>query len=1020
MSVYTQQNRNLQLEVEGKTGEDAAGNDQVLIDSIAEGSFIELSRPFELYLNLISPATSPVLTEKEMLGRNATVKLKLDNNEWRYLNGIIETFQLTGYYNYRDSAGVRKTNTELYAYRALLCPKMKLLDNTRRNRIFHDKKPQEIVHTVLNEWQIDHEFRLEGNSSNGDKFFKIEQSVEYSESDLNYLSRLLQKEGIYYYFIHQPREDAKGLYTHKMIMQNTNPAEAVPLQYDIQEGVNSIYRFEKGEKVTSRLLRLNDYDYRQADTNFFDNDDGDTSQETQLGDYGLNMLIDNPVGGFVNLSDKNQDGAYREKLKKVAVQRAKGTAYRWTGATHNSSIDAGMAFELQNFPGESVRGLITRVDFKARTTPYATGTHTVTDDKNFSFDSSFSAIALDCVFRPELTAEQPQINSITAGKVITVDSFPNDVSSFSEKLGGDVAWLQPATFRVKLLMLWENTRGSEKKPDYGSMWMYARFSQMWADPHSGRFEIPRKGQEVLVAFNNGSPEAPIIVGSVYNSSVTPPVDVEQARNLYSSFLRTGAVDKEGALQNDNPLAVDIAKPLSVYDLGTQSNQKHFSQIAFMNMDNGKFTEPRIDNGRYLTKFFFPDAQGGLFSAIDEGQRLAQKGSDSGKMSFEGINMYSNKDVLNQAAQSQYINAGKDVQICAGGSLTLQVGRCKMVIKDDGIALSSMLSDPDKTCGYVEDYRGSDSSAPEKPKAQIPSFSSFITMFPGYSGMSAPYVEVLGAYRCNMKTWFGAQTSGTLGSLGVRGLKTTVTGGSSLLFVFSDIQYIIEKMLQIISADVPEDGSIAPKAASAGAGIIDSMMMIYFVFTSIYGVITSLKAIFGLRSSCVSLSHDAMDLSSTKITSEAIQTKKGGNPLGPLIGSVRDAGSQTIPGVGDAVADVMTMANLSEVEMTPVNQSTRTPVKSSTQASDSDTGLSSSEQNVSKSKLAATESKTDAVGTDTDLSANKTAVVGAKTSVSENETAAAKTDTKGVGTETGGAEVFTNGIKTTSAGLDAEI
>ncbi|QSH41001.1 type VI secretion system tip protein TssI/VgrG [Lentisphaerota bacterium ZTH] len=1019
MLIYSQQNRKLQIEVEGFEGQDDSGNDKVMLSAVRKGSFIELSRPFELNLELLSPATSPPINETEILGSHTTVKLMRSDGCWRLINGVVETFSLDGYHTGSEDNGQVFINRDLYQYRARLVPQVKLLRNSRNSRIFHNLKPMEIVQQILKDWQIGHEFKLTESENDSAASCKLEHSVQYEESDFDYISRLLYQAGIYYSFDHTAKEGSAKDYCHKMILRDKNLQELTAIKFDQEGGDNTVFEFSKGGTLVPQLLRINDYDYRQADVDFFDNDDYRIEQQSRLGAAAAKMLLNFPKAGFINLSEKADAAGQRMKMRKICGERTLGTAHCWTGKTCWTNIDAGMPFELTGFPTGALQGFVSRVDFEAATTPYSTQYSNITSDDAFTFKAAFNAQPLELNYRPRLEVPVPKINSIVSATVITVDSFSEHLSTFKDDLGGSQIWLEPETCRVKLLMHWHNTKTSSGTPDYDSMWLNARFSQIWADSNSGRFEVPRRGQEVLVAFADGIPERPVVIGSVYNSSVKPPLDLQEQRNLYSSCLRSAAVSETGIPQSETPLSVNTTLPMSVYELGKKSNQKHFSQISFMNMDNGDFEDAKVDQATFLTEFFLPGAQGPFMTCIEEGKRMAGTSSaEEGSGQFEGINIYSNKDVLNQASQSQFINAGKDINICAGGSLTLQVGRSKLVLKDDGITMINALGDPVWNCGYNEDYRKNDANPPDKPKIEVPSFSSSVTLFPGYAGMAAPQTEILGTYKSDLKTWFGSEISSTLGHLGIRGLNLSLGGGSTLVDVFSDLNQLVKQLMDTINTNVEgRDGSIVPEAVMAGCTVIDSIMFIKDIFVEAYAVITALKAIFGLKSSSIEMGHESLEMSGAKIVQDGLTVDKNGNLLAPYIGTVRRAANKAVPGSGSLAGKIMSQAALSNQQVSVATTSKRSFSDDDVSLSSSSSNLNSSDRNISKNNLSGSGNDSNALGSSLDLSASKSAVVKNSSTVSSKENTAVKSETNGLESSGSGLRLSNVGSSIVNTGMD---
>ncbi|MCP3965319.1 MAG: type VI secretion system tip protein VgrG [Lentisphaerae bacterium] len=1039
MSIYTQDNSDIQIIVDGKNDKDELGNDLVLLAEILEGSFEALSEPFCIELKLLSPAAVPPLDMKEMLGRNATVKLKNSLGTWRYFNGMLEQFGFDGYYNYENKHHGNKLNEDLFQYRVTLRPRVSLLKNSRKNRVFHNQSPRVIMRNILNAWQIEHQDCLSNSNKDTEKYYNFEQCVQYQESDFNFISRLMEADGVFYSF--WQGEDINKGPIHKMLLHDKNPAVGLHLNFNQKGDNDAVNKFELSEKIVPAFVRLDDYDFRQADVTFFDHDDSKVNQKTDLGSYSKNMLINDFEADFSVMKVKSDVSKYREKLKAVSAQRFRVEQYEWKGETKNRQIAAGMAFSLEGFPTGNIKGLVTRVEFKAKTAPYSTAGASMHSDSNASFSASFKAQDLNIPFRPRIAARRPKIDSVVSARVITVENIPEaytgngkaaaeksnaGLSKFGADLGGDPVGIDKKTYRVKIIFNWRNTK-QNSSPDTGSMWLNARFGQLWADSGSGKFEIPRKGQEVLVSFVNGNPCRPIVVGSVYNSVVSPPIDVTDANGIYGSLMRASSIknDSEEGLLVPESLENKMPIPMSVYDLGKKENQKKYSQISLFAMENGKFKEPEIRDDTFMTKCFFPAGEPSIQQLVEDCEAIHKKNSGGGSsgpstpMFFEGINMYSNKDVLNQAAQSQFINAGKDIRISAAGSITLQVGRSQISIKDNGVSLKTSFSGAAMNAGYVEDYRDVDDSPPSEPKFNISTFSSSLSLGPGTAGFSSPNVMIQGCYTAAMKTWFGAKTSADIASSGVKGMSTSVSGGTSLKSMIGDILGLVGKLSGALKEYSQGDAdTIGLDVMGSIPALYGQLMMTYGIFMNVVNTVKQVKNTFQLKSSAISLKYNNMKKSSEKITLDAPKIDVNGNAVGAYLGLADEAASAVPVGL-DTIVNALSgfgaftrqTVDVAEVNTTAISQS-------DIQADKKKASMSDDGGKVSGTKISGSDNETAAADTDLhvsssenaiqasdqSVSSNKMVVSGANVGALKNDVGALKTAARSVSTQTDGINV----------------
>ncbi|QSH41538.1 type VI secretion system tip protein VgrG [Lentisphaerota bacterium ZTH] len=1008
MTKYTQQNRNLQIEIEGKTGKDESGNNYVLLSQIMEGSYQELAQPFKLILKLASPVTSSPLTAADMLGRNTTVKLKKDDDTWRLFNGILSGFCCKGYYSYAE-CGHEVYNTDLYEYEAVLSPKLLMLKNSIKNRVFHDKKPTAVITSILSDWNIEYESKLTSSEDDTKAYYEIEQVVQYEESDLDFLSRLLEKDGIFYNF--WQGEDDNGNPIHKLVLRDSNPASELDLKFDSGGDSEAVKKFSFGEDVVPNAVRTDNYDFRQADVTFFNYDDTHINQTTELGSYANKMLVNRFDAGFVSTKSKSDASKYRKKLKKLAAARWRSAAYCWHGTTGNRSIASGTGFTMTGFPGNEIKGVVTRVEFTAKTTPFTVLTGTVKKDIKNGFKATFWAHDLEQPFKPQLRTKTPKTFATTSARVITVENIPTSTEEtefqFNSDLGGNPTLLDSSTCRVKILMNWRNTL-DDNTPDFSTMWLNARFGQMWADPNSGSFDIPRKGQEVLVSFVNGNLAQPVIVGSLYNSVINPPIDASLTEGIYGNLMRTTAVaaNKNGGYDATSSLVDSMPLPMAAYDLGQKKNRKGYSEISMFSMDNGQFSEPSYDDADFMTTWFFPAGAPPISTLVGYKDSLGS-GSAGKSMFFEGINMYSNNDVLNQAAQSQIINAGTNIQISAGSSITLEVGRSKITLTDKGIALTNTFGAKNKYAGYVAAYQDVDNNAPEAPSWSLSTFSSSLALVPGLAGLTAPLSSVCGTYLANVKTWWGSECGGMIGNTGVKGLKSNVAGGFDLSSCLENLAKIVNNVIQDVC------GNVGTKASLYGGGSINASLNLILqtllmegVLLTIIGTITMFLGKSGFKASAIELQTNSMVNSSDEISHDAPVVKLQANPFGGYFNLARQIGDMA--GAGNVVTGMMQQAAITQHKLDLIEIEMRTLKKDEMQLQDSSTGVQENNSKVSEEELEAHNDSAQVLESNVDVVKDEAGVVNDEAKVSKAEQKLAESEVKATGQKL---EAVENDIRT---------
>ncbi|MCP3965309.1 MAG: hypothetical protein GY750_06300 [Lentisphaerae bacterium] len=315
---------------------------------------------------------------------------------------IINKFKIQGYYTYQTKE-LAARNRDLFQYYALMTPELELLKQSCTYRVFHDQDGKSIVESILSAWNIGYEDQTSGGTA--EKFYKLEQVFQYGESDFDFISRLMEREGIFYTFAH--KLDEKNVLQHKMILRNTNPSNSMNLKYDPDGTDLDVQSFDIGEEIGINSIRLGDYDYREATKWFFTGDDQQVGQKTDLRQVTEKMRLDDPYSQFSEVTNVGEDASYRTKLKTISAQRARAAQFCWNGSTRNREIATGNGFVLESFVSGSIRGLITGLDFEVTTTPYAIEDAYVTSDSKFGLEGKFMAQDLNVPFRPQLTVRQP-------------------------------------------------------------------------------------------------------------------------------------------------------------------------------------------------------------------------------------------------------------------------------------------------------------------------------------------------------------------------------------------------------------------------------------------------------------------------------------------------------------------------------------------------------------------------------------------------------------------------------------
>jgi type VI secretion system secreted protein VgrG len=426
----------------------------------------EIGRCFRYQLDLVSEDIT--LAAKDLLGKPAVVAV--GPNAPRHFHGIVTAFGLTGM---RDG----------YAqFRAILRPTLWFLSNTTDNRIFQNMSVVEIVKDVLGAVPAD--WRLRGSYPPRD------YCVQYGESDLAFVQRLLEHEGIFYFFEHSEAGHVLVLSDDSASLPPVPGFETVSWQSD------SLVTFIDGDFVTRwapvTSVRSGAYTHTAYD---FEKPSADlmAKAENALGHDEDAAEVYHYPGNHIDLG--RGDALARIRLQELQAPHrrveAEGTARGlWPGAS----------FTLKRFPSEAEDGayIVLRAAYRMWDDRYRAGMER-TDQ---GFEIAMTVAPKDLPFRPERRTPKPRM----AGPQTAVVVGPAGSEIYTDEYS-----------RVKVQFFWDREGRHDE-----STTCFIRVSATWAGAGWGFIQIPRIGQEVIVDFLEGDPDQPVITGRLYNAEQMPP------------------------------------------------------------------------------------------------------------------------------------------------------------------------------------------------------------------------------------------------------------------------------------------------------------------------------------------------------------------------------------------------------------------------------------------------------------------------------------------------------------------
>ncbi|MGP2518513.1 type VI secretion system Vgr family protein [Pantoea ananatis] len=599
-----------------------------------------LSQSFVLQAELLS--TDARIDRKSLLGKPVTFTLPTDGLlsavNPRYINGKITQIGVRS----EELGGVR------YAVYGLTVESdLWPMKRDRNLRIFQSQTVPQIVQTLLKEYGVNVETRLAGS-------YRVwEYCVQYQESSFDFISRLMELEGIYYFFRHEADK-------HTLVLCDApDQHQAFPgyetIAYHVtpsggsvtEEGVS---QWALSESVTPGMYSTDDYDFRKPNAWMLQ-----ARQNPVSPTPGSVDVYDWP-GRFV----EHGHGEYYARIRQEVWQVEH---HMVSGSGTATGIAPGYTFALLNAPHFSDNGkyLVTSAHYDFEENSYASG-----DVGATRHNIDFTVLPAAVTYRAKPETPWPKTHGPQTAKVVG----PKGESIWTDKYG-----------RVKVKFHWDRLA---KGDDTSSCWV--RVSSAWAGQGFGGVQIPRVGDEVVVDFINGDPDRPIVTGRVYNEASMPPWDLpgdatrmgfmtrskdgHQANASYLFFedkpggelLNMHAEkDMNISVENDKTVAIDGSRTTTI---GKEQNDEvtgdatfHYKQKRTTTVDqlesnifnNGESTE--IKNGRKLNL-----KSGGDESNITGGQKLNLNGTREVTIS--------NGDILNVQAEGrkQHINGNVEEEI----------------------------------------------------------------------------------------------------------------------------------------------------------------------------------------------------------------------------------------------------------------------------------------------------------------------------------------------------------------------
>jgi len=628
MPSYTQANRHIAFET-------PLGPDALLLKRFTGVEAI--SALFNFQLDLYSEDSK--LKAIDVVGRQGTISITSENVT-RYINGIVSRFSYNG------------TDQRLSHYRAELVPWLWMLTRNENCRIFQNKSAPEIIEKVFKDLGFqDFELKLRGT------YHPLDYCVQYRESDFNFVARLMEHNGIFYYFEHS---DDK----HKLVLADEAWYPPCLNQGKIRFDAGSarkvddvITSWEHEEELRPGVCTMTDYNFETPNTNL-------NSQMKTVVPLGGNQIFE--VYDYPGFYGKTADG---DTLTKVRIEEEECVETVCTGASNSNALIAGHKFDLTSHPRSDQNStyVLTQMQHIA-TAPYDT-----TEDEAGYYSNNFKCMPASRTFRPPRLTSKPFVQGPQTAFVVG----PKGSEIHTDKYG-----------RVKVQFHWDR---EGKYDDKSSCWI--RVAQAWAGKQWGSVGIPRIGHEVIVEFLEGDPDRPIITGQVYNAGAMPPYPLpdNQTKTLFKTHSSPGGggfnelrfEDKKA----DEQIFIHAEKNL---DIRVKNNEyETVTKDLHLIVEQDHFEHVKNDHHETVDRDYVQKLGRDHHLKIDGKQAISVAGSQSLKVTGDVAEQFSGNH-SEQVSQALYLKAGMTIVLEAPMGITLKCGGNSVVVDTVGVTVKGNL------------------------------------------------------------------------------------------------------------------------------------------------------------------------------------------------------------------------------------------------------------------------------------------------------------------------------------------
>jgi type VI secretion system secreted protein VgrG len=597
-----------------------------------------LSAPFSFELDLLS---QKAISFDDIVGKPVTITVALGNGD-RYINGVVSRFAQTGEdWNFRR-------------YSAQIVPWFWLLTRRADCRIFQNKSTPEIIEEVFKSLGFtDYELSLTKS------YPKRTYCVQYRETDFNFVSRLMEYHGIYYFFRHEAQKHVMVLADSPSAVQpcpGQHKAEYKGVDNTHQDDLDVVLSWLSEQELRPGSWALTDFNFETPLTTV------SASVDSLVKTWKKELQVYDYPAGCANKSDTEAIARVRMEAEESSQQIARAN-------TTCRAFLPGFKFELAEHPDKSqnVEWLITEVEHEATASGYRSGQ----TEQPSRYRNRIVCIPADVPFHPPRLAAVPTVQGPQTALVVG----PQGEEIYPDKYG-----------RVKVQFHWDR----EGKYDADSS-CWIRVSQAWAGKGWGAVSLPRIGQEVIVDFLEGDPDQPIITGRVYNGEDMPPYALPD--QMTKTVLKTNSSkggdgfnefrfeDKKG----DEQIFMYAEKNL---DIRVKNNEyETVSKDFHLIVEQDKYEQTKNDHHETIERDYAQAVGRDHHLKVTGKQAMEVGGSQSLKVTGDVAEQFG-QNYSTQVSQAAYLKAGMTIVLEAPTGITLKCGGNSVVLDPSGVTITA--------------------------------------------------------------------------------------------------------------------------------------------------------------------------------------------------------------------------------------------------------------------------------------------------------------------------------------------